>query len=156
MSPFLRSPIPSDYAAIASWIPDATACARWAGPQMRYPFLPAELPELLASENASSYAMVDAASGMLGFGQLVRQQRSVLRLSRIIIAPHRRGLGLGASMCRLLLAQATSYLEVELVTLGVYRDNSPAIALYSRLGFAERTLHPGPEIMAMERVITHD
>ncbi len=100
--------------------------------------------------------MNDGMPELLGFGQLVKQDHSVLRLSRIIVAPHKRGLCLGTSLCRLLLAQASSHPEVERITLGVYRDNPAAIALYSKLGFAERGPHPRPEIMAMERAVDHD
>jgi len=100
--------------------------------------------------------MIDGSPEFLGFGQLVRQDRSVLRLARIIVAPHKRGLGLGTSLCRLLLAKAASYPEVERLTLGVYRDNPAAIALYSKLGFSERALHPRPEIMAMEKSVARN
>ena len=97
--------------------------------------------------------MVDGSPGLLGFGQLVRQERSVLRLARIIVAPDKRGLGLGACLCRLLLAKASSDPELKRLTLGVYRDNPAAFALYSKLGFTERAPHPRPEIMAMERAV---
>ncbi|MCX7172345.1 MAG: GNAT family N-acetyltransferase [Proteobacteria bacterium] len=153
MTPTLRSPIPSNYATIASWIPDAAACARWAGPLLRFPFSPAELPDLLGGDTATSYSMVGDSPELLGFGQLVKPEQSVLRLARIIVAPDKRGLGLGACLCRLLLTEASSYTGVERLTLGVYRDNPAAIALYSKLGFAERAPHPRPEIMSMERVI---
>ena len=139
MTPTLRPPIPSDYVAIASWIPDASACARWAGPLLRFPFSPAELPDLLGGDTATGFSMVD--DSLLGFGQLVKQERSVLRLARIIIAPHRRGLGLGACLCQLLLAEASSDPRVERLTLGVYRDNPAATALYSKLGAREDVLH---------------
>lgn len=97
--------------------------------------------------------MVGDSPELLGFGQLVKQERSVLRFARIIVAPDKRGLGLGACLCRLLLAKASADPEVERLTLGVYRDNPAAIALYSKLGFAERAPHPRPEIMAMERAV---
>lgn len=97
----LRPLIQPDYVAIASWIPDAGACAHWAGPLLRFPFSAAELPDLLAGDTATSFCMVGDSPELLGFGQLVKQERSVLRLSRIIVAPHRRARGLGASLCRL-------------------------------------------------------
>jgi len=151
----LRQPIPSDYEDIASWISDANACARWAGPQLRFPFSATELPELLAGETATSFSLVDSSTVLLGFGQLVRQNPSVLRFARIIVAPHKRRLGVGTSLCKLLLAEVAIDPAIERVTLRVYRDNPSAIALYSKLGFGEGASHPRPEIMTMERDLSH-
>lgn len=156
MTPTLRPPIPSDYAAIASWIPNASACARWAGPLLRFPFSPAELPDLLGGDSATSFSMADDTPALRGYGQLVKQERSVLRLARIIVAPDKRGLGLGARLCRLLIAEASADPGVERLTLGVYRDNPAAIALYSKLGFTEQAPHPRPEIMSMARAVDRD
>jgi hypothetical protein len=34
----LRAPTESDYLHVASWITDAAACRRWAGPRVAFPF----------------------------------------------------------------------------------------------------------------------
>ena len=153
MNPALRSPTPSDYEALASWVTDEAACARWAGPSLRFPFSAAELPALLAGPGATSYSLADAgfSSELLGFGQLVEKGSGILRLARIIVSPQRRGSGLGRRLCRSLLAQASEFPGIEKLTLAVYRDNPIAISLYSRLGFVEVPPSPRPEIIAMER-----
>lgn len=51
MSLSLRPPLPSDYATLAAWVGDVHACARWAGPQLKFPFAAAELQTLLSSES---------------------------------------------------------------------------------------------------------
>jgi ribosomal protein S18 acetylase RimI-like enzyme len=169
MSHLLRSPRPSDYDAIASWIPDAEHCARWGGPHIPFPFPGSELPRLIAGASAivpgetnTSFSLVDDSDQLsepLGFGQLVRQDRATFRLARLIVAPSRRGCGLGAVLCQLLIARAESFDEAESVTLFVYRDNSPAVHLYSKLGFVEAAAHPRAEvapraeIMAMRKSI---
>ena len=68
MNPVLRVPNASDYDAISSWIPDAVSCARWAGPRLRFPFTPQELPELLEVSSAFSFSLakVTALSRALG------------------------------------------------------------------------------------------
>jgi ribosomal-protein-alanine N-acetyltransferase len=169
----LRSPRPSDYDAIASWIPDAEQCARWGGPTIAFPFSGAELPRLIASaspivsgEGSTPYSLVDdsdPSSELLGFGQLVRQDRATFRLARLIVAPTRRGCGLGAELCRLLIEKAQSFAEAESVTLFVFRDNAPAVHLYTKLGFVEAPPHPRAqvdarrltsEVMAMQKNVT--
>jgi [ribosomal protein S18]-alanine N-acetyltransferase len=155
MTMALRTPVPSHYDVLASWIDDATACARWAGPLLKFPFPAGDLPALLGSDNTSSFSLVDSSCALVGFGQLVQKDPTVLRLARIIIAPQMRGLGLGKTLCELLLAQASTNAAVEQLTLGVYRDNPSAISLYMSLGFAEAPPHPRPELIAMQRRVVH-
>jgi ribosomal-protein-alanine N-acetyltransferase len=159
----LRSPCPSDYELIGSWVTDARQCLLWAGPSIPFPFSGPDLPRLIASapavvpgEMSTSYVLaVDPAtsSEAVGFGQLVRQDRTPFRLARLIIAPSRRGSGLGVSLCRLLIEKAQSVAEAELVCLFVYRDNVAAIHVYSKLGFVEAPSQPGSQVMAMRKTI---
>ena len=149
MTPTLRLPLPADYDALVSWVRDAAACAHWAGPLLRFPFSATELPLLLSGEGASSFSLVNSAGEFLGFGQLVEKSPSVMRLARIIVAPHVRGIGLGRALCRLLLAKAANHATAEVITLGVYRDNAAAISLYASLGFVEAPPHPRPEVLSM-------
>jgi [ribosomal protein S18]-alanine N-acetyltransferase len=170
MAQLLRSPTPSDYDAIASWIPDAEQCARWGGPHLAFPFSGSELPRLIAAappivpgETNTSFSLVDdsdESSEPLGFGQLVRQDRTTFRLARLIVAPSRRRCGLGAVLCKLLIARAESFDEAASVTLFVFRDNAAAVHLYTKLGFVEAPPHPRAQVdprlavMAMSKSIT--
>jgi ribosomal protein S18 acetylase RimI-like enzyme len=158
MNPALRSPIPSDYEAIVSWIPDAKACAHWAGPLFQFPFTSVELPSLLHSAEITSYSLFDESdfASLLGFGQLVEKAPGVLRLARIVVSPKHRGLGFGRALCELLFTQASSFKGIEKFTLSVYRDNPSAIALYLSFGFVEASVASHPETIAMERSVSVD
>ena len=65
----LRMPQPDDYAAIATWVSDANACIRWAGPLVPFPFAVAELQQLLTVSNGESYCLVAPGTSPFGFGQ---------------------------------------------------------------------------------------
>jgi ribosomal protein S18 acetylase RimI-like enzyme/SAM-dependent methyltransferase len=149
----LRPPIDSDYRAIASWIADAKACAHWAGPKLRFPFAGAELAGLLAGGNATSHALIDADGRFVAFGQLVTKAPDLVRLARIIVAPDQRGVGIGRILCEHLIAEATRHPEVDTLSLGVYRDNRAAIALYLSLGFVETPPHARPDVIYMTRAL---
>lgn len=146
----LRAPITTDYEAIVSWIPDASACARWAGPQLRFPFVAEELPELLGVGRVHSYSMVTPDNVLIGYGQFWPRDEITVHLGRIIVAPHKRGHGLGAALCNLLIAEALHTSSAEKVTLRVYRDNPAAFSVYSRLGFIGVEGESNSEVLVME------
>lgn len=75
-------------------------------------------------------------------------------IARVIVAPDMRGIGLGRTLCQLLLAKAADHPRAEILTLGVYRDNAAAISLYSSLGFVEAPPHPRPEVLSMQRSLS--
>lgn len=79
----LRAPITTDYDVVVSWILDASACARWAGPQLRFPFVAEELPELLGVGRVHSYSMVTPDNVLIGFGQfwLKTKKQCILAVS---------------------------------------------------------------------------
>jgi [ribosomal protein S18]-alanine N-acetyltransferase len=159
----LISPRPSDYDAIASWIVDAAECIRWGGPHIPFPFCGSDLPRLIANappivpgETRMPFALAAEPAGSapaVGFGELVREDRTSFRLGRLIVDPGSRGHGLGATLCRLLIAQAQSRAEAESVRLFVYRDNAPAIRLYSKLGFVQAAGQGQGEVLTMYKSI---
>ena len=130
---------------------------------MPFPFSGSDLPRLIASapaivagETSTSFVLVEdppASPEAIGFGQLVRQDRTAFRLARLIIAPSRRGFGFGASLCRLLIEKAESVAQAKRVHLFVYRDNPTAIQVYSKLGFVETPSHSRSDVMAMHKSI---
>jgi ribosomal protein S18 acetylase RimI-like enzyme len=135
MTATLRPPLLEDYESIASWILDAEACRRWAGPKVSYPFSAAELPQLLAVPGSSSYCLASERSVPLGFGQFWPRPGGVIHLLRIIVSPTLRGKGLGRELCGQLIARALATAPAHSLTLNVYRENERAVALYERLGF---------------------
>ncbi len=131
----LRAPVTADYDALQAWIPDSKACLHWAGPRIRFPFTAAELQQQLAVADTESFTLTDSGPVTLGFGQVWLRDGDAARLMRIIVAPPLRGLGVGRSLCRLLIGHAADVIGARAVTLAVYRDNVAALALYRGLGF---------------------
>jgi ribosomal-protein-alanine N-acetyltransferase len=131
----LRPPEARDYAALGTWVPDADSCARWAGPKLKFPFDPQQLPALLAEPGAHSFVLSRGPAEALGFCQFWVREAGVAHLARIILAPAARGQGLASTLCKLLMAEAAQTAEAQAFTLRVYRDNHPALAVYEGLGF---------------------
>lgn len=150
---YLRPPVEPDYAEIASWVPDAEAARRWAGPLLTFPFSVADLPAALAApgSEASSYCLSDVEQRPLGFGQHWVFQPGAVHLGRIIVSPDARGRGVGRFLCEQLLAAAVQSSQATSVTLRVYRDNAAAIALYASLGFLEVTAESSDEVLLMKK-----
>ncbi|MFY0665089.1 MAG: GNAT family N-acetyltransferase [Natronospirillum sp.] len=134
MNVTLRLPEKADYETIASWIPDTSACVRWAGPLVPFPFAVQELPELISVVGGSSYCL-SQNNDCIGFGQYWAVSEGAVHIGRIIISPTARGMGAGRLLVEKLMAQAVQTTRASTVTLRVYRDNEAALALYSSLGF---------------------
>lgn len=147
----LRPPQRSDYEALASWIPDRAACLRWAGPGVRFPLVPAELPARLAVPG-ESYVLAKSGAVPIGFGQAWQRIAGEVHLGRIIVSPDARGGGVGRILCERLLDQAVRGTGSGIVTLRVYRDNEAALALYASLGFDPVEAHCDHEILFMRAV----
>jgi [ribosomal protein S18]-alanine N-acetyltransferase len=132
----LRPPAPADFEMVASWISDARACSRWAGPLVPFPFPIAELPTLIHATDTNTFCLSMEEHDLLGFAQYFAKGNGVVRLARVIVSPSYRGQGLGKILCALVMEKALKSLTVESFSLGVYRDNPAAITIYSRLGFS--------------------
>ncbi|WP_326533816.1 GNAT family N-acetyltransferase [Pseudorhodoferax sp.] len=155
MNASLRSPSASDYAVIASWIPDAAAGLRWAGPRLPFPFSASALPELLAVPGGgeASYSLINEAENPCGFGQHWVLQPGAVHLGRIIVAPSARGRGIGRALCHQLIAAALHATGATAVTLRVYKDNTVAVRLYASLGFVEVASESTDEVLFMRMMV---
>jgi ribosomal-protein-alanine N-acetyltransferase len=151
MPPLLLRPTEaSDYPRIGSWIPDAAACARWAGPDLPFPFDPADLPELLALPTVVGLTMSHGPQGQaIGFGQYRVRQPGAVHLCRIVLSPEQRGQGSGRKLIEMLLAEAIAATGASVVTLRVRRDNLVAQAIYQSLGFVEAPELSDDEVFEM-------
>jgi ribosomal-protein-alanine N-acetyltransferase len=91
-------------------LPNAAECARWAGPNLQFPFLAQDLPRLLHVDQSRCFSMSEPDGPLLGFGQYWPRKEKAAHLGRIIVAPLQRGRGLGRALLRLLpaLTRATS------------------------------------------------
>jgi ribosomal protein S18 acetylase RimI-like enzyme len=127
-------------AIVASWIKSESECQLWCGTRVAYPIDVAALPESLGY--AASEAWTATSRGrVVGFGQLVLKAMGRLHLARLITAPDRRGKGLGRLITVHLLETALTR-KPSAVSLNVFAENRPALALYRSLGFAPATRPP--------------
>ena len=125
-----------DLPVVMSWLRDAVDCRRWAGPAVTFPPTTESLSREISFTPDNSYSL-DQGADLVGFGQLIRKTKYRLHTSRIIVAPHRRGDGLGRNLCRALIERSIE-LGYPRISLYVYRDNPTAFNLYQSLGFQEK------------------
>lgn len=122
---------------LMGWFPDQRSCVVWGSRTFRYPFTETTFREDVRLElpSYSSYSLVGNDAELLGFGQYyLRAERCHLAL--LVISPNYRGHGFGEVLIRALCQRGCRQLRVRQCSLFVFSDNSPAISLYARLGFA--------------------
>jgi RimJ/RimL family protein N-acetyltransferase len=122
--------------ALMQWFPDAASVAVWS-PSNNFPFTDRQrfIVESKLDEIAS-WMLVDEADTPLAFGQYYTRQ-GCCHLGRLVVAPQRRGEGLGSELIRLLMARGTAELCTTRCSLFVLGYNTAARKLYARLGFTE-------------------
>jgi ribosomal protein S18 acetylase RimI-like enzyme len=125
---------PAHLLEMMSWFPSAESCRVWGGPEFRFPFT-AESFRADCHLELPSFTLLDARSTLIGFGQYyLRAARC--HLARLAIAPAHRSRGFGTRLIELLAQAGKAALGVEHCSLFVSVANTPAMALYQRLGFA--------------------
>lgn len=136
MNSTLRKAQSCDYAAIAGWLPDASATLRWAGPKISFPLTSAALEEQVQVAGGESYVLVNHLDSV-AFGQFWTFAPGAVHLGRLIVGPGHRRRGFGRVLCSQLISVAVRSTRARAVSLRVYRDNLVARNLYSSLGFEE-------------------
>lgn len=154
MDAIFREALPQDYLEVATWLSDADACLRWAGPQVPYPFVPEELEELLQLENVKSFSLLNENHALCGFCQYWYIAPNARHIGRIIISPQFRAQGLGRVLCQKLIAQTIHDTNPSAITLRVYKNNQNALKLYSSLGFLPLLSESTDELLFMRLSIT--
>jgi RimJ/RimL family protein N-acetyltransferase len=138
----LRAFVADDDAALIGWIASAEELERFAGPTLAWPLTADQLEALRADPRVHAWtAYTDpVARAAVGHVEVVRVAAGTGRLARVLLAPARRGEGLGAPH----VAAATAYaaaLGMTRLELNVFADNAAAIRAYRRLGFADAGEH---------------
>lgn len=122
--------------ALMQWFPDAASVAVWS-PSNSFPFTDRQRFILESKlDEIASWMLVDEADTPLAFGQYYARQ-GCCHLGRLVVAPQRRGEGLGGELIRRLLERGTAELGTSRCSLFVLSYNAAARKLYARLGFAE-------------------
>lgn len=136
----------ADIEGLMSWFPDARSTRVWGGPAFRYPFTAETFAEDTRWRQMDSFRLADADGDMLAFGQLY-ERHGRINLARLVVAPERRGQGLGRRLVALLMEEGRRRFPLDEFSLFVFRDNRPARACYESLGFEERVWPPGDDLI---------
>lgn len=115
----------------------------------------AEINAVLDAANPDSFARpgtpgvecwlgVRDAEALIAVGALIRQPRGAGHLRGVSVLPTHTGLGFGRAVSAGLTLRGLST-GSGVVTLGVFVDNAPAVAIYERLGYVvSHTFASGP------------
>ncbi len=141
----LRPLAPDEHAVVAAW----AMAEGWPGRSKLVALTPEEFSLIAALPGHASFAMSEAGGPVLGFGQVWTSPAGVVSLVRIIVDPALRGRGLGRELSALLLQQALRIAGGGRVKLRVRRDNTPALSIYSALGFRVLDDESNAEVLAM-------
>ena len=142
----LRGLEASDCETIVSWVDSADALFQWSGP--RHFSWPLETRHLIADLGSSDQdrllfgAVEEPSEVLVGHAMLsVQHEHGFAVIGRVLVAPTRRGVGLGAALMREILRVGFEQLGLHRLQLAVYDFNAPAIACYQSLGFTIEGRH---------------
>lgn len=137
-----------DFDRLIGWATSLELVVQWSGMGFTYPLDNAQLEAYVryAEENADRrvvWKVVDTAGpdvvGHIEFDRIHTASRRA-RLSRVLVAPERRGQGVGRVMTLLALEHAFEALGLHRVDLGVFDFNDTAIRCYESCGFVREGL----------------
>jgi ribosomal protein S18 acetylase RimI-like enzyme len=120
-----------DGVVVAGWPVSAEESLRWCSLED----VSAEMVASWAAESdVAAYVMVEDGE-LAGYGELwLDDDEAGVELARLIVAPSRRGRGLGRRLVTMLTAKALGLYP--LVFMRVHPDNTPALRCYAGAAFA--------------------
>jgi len=131
----IKSATPEDLQTILTWVTTPQQLKFWGGPALTFPPLPERIWQEIGATSQNTFTLFDSQGNVVGFGQTLFRVPGTVHLGRIILCPAMRGKGLGRILCEQLIQAATIRYHPAEFTLSVYKDNSPAVRLYTALGF---------------------
>ena len=153
LRPFART----DFERLISWVSTPEALDQWCAAFFGHPLDEEQLQRYLDSASQPNVRTIFTA--LAPSGETVGHiEISMIwphlssRLSRIIVAPGRRGGGIGGTMVACAAALSFDTHHVARIDLGVAADNAVAIACYRRQGFDHvgiwpQAIHVGTKII---------
>ena len=119
---------------IVGWVSSAGELRVWAGADVPFPPAAALFPGWHADSDAHPCVLFDGEE-LVAYGETwVDREGKEIELARIIVAPARRGKGLGEAFTRLMMARAAD-IEIDDVFVRVMPENRAAIECYENVGF---------------------
>ncbi|MCE1173653.1 MAG: GNAT family N-acetyltransferase [Propionibacteriales bacterium] len=122
-------------AVVCSWAQTPAEVAMFAGESLSPPLTATQFARVVGEQDRQAWVLL-LAGVPVAMGSVQFRGESA-RLGWVLTDPSRRGFGYGRRMVTALLAQACADPQVRRITLGVYRDNTAARALYADLGFVD-------------------
>jgi len=130
----LQAALPDQIMALQRWLPDQAALDQWGGPGFSFPIRPLQFQQQLYLPRTQSFWLVEQQQA-IAFGQLCdRFERN--HLARLLVAPTKRGQGVGKRLIMALMQQAIRQQSTRDFSLFVFRKNQPALRCYQQLGFS--------------------
>jgi RimJ/RimL family protein N-acetyltransferase len=130
----------ADIDRLIAWMSSSQLLGQWAASGFSFPLTQAQMRAHMrtsAESGALIFKVLDQAHSVVGhveLGSIDRFNRS-LRIGRVVVAPERRGRGIGVDLMRSALRVAFDQLQMHRVELAVFDFNHAAIACYERVGF---------------------
>jgi RimJ/RimL family protein N-acetyltransferase len=127
---------PAHFTTLRSWFSSEREVVRFGGAGLRHPLDDRQLQAILDDPARLSWMAVDGDDELVGHIELgLQREQEAALLGRVAIAPAARGRGLGTELVTSALDVAWKYEWVKHVNLRVFLWNTPALAIYHRLGF---------------------
>ena len=150
----------ADEEKILPWCSDEDTFERWtAGVLGPYPLTSAQFRK---TEDLMRFTAIDERE-VCGFFTMRNPKETLdeLRIGFVIVAPRKRGCGIGAEMLRQALRYAFTIYRAERVTLAVFEENTAARRCYLAAGFSETGVREtymlrGKERTAVEMEVRRD
>ncbi|MCU1507472.1 MAG: hypothetical protein QOG18_2627 [Microbacteriaceae bacterium] len=145
----LRRRAASDLPTLIGWVPDAAALFLFSGPRLSWPLDAKQLIDLEQVAGLIPWVLVDDSDEdvPLGHFDIDLTGRSA-QIGRVIVDPASRGKGLGTELVRLAVDEVRG-MDVAELGLYVIDGNTPAIRIYTGLGFIQEPQSPRPGMAAM-------
>lgn len=121
---------------IVAWPQSVEEARWWAGPRTAWPPHPSVMERWHADPEVHPHVLIDRGA-LIGYGELwADAEEREVELARLIVAPERRGQGVGRRLVGLLLENArhTGY---PYAFLRVFPENRAGIACYLKSGFEQ-------------------
>ncbi len=103
-------------------------------PGGHFPFTVSQLREL--ARERMELTVADREGKVVGFANLYDNGEGKIFIGNLVVDVSCRGEGIGRGLVQHMLERAYRYLGLEEVCISVFGDNTPALLLYSSMGFS--------------------